>query len=113
MVTRREFIETGLGVAGASLLARPAIAAGSPADPVVRIRSGQVRGYVDDTVRVFKGVRYGKDTAGRRFRPPEPPPAWDGLAVAENRLDLVQDIHAVPVLINHATDTTDLPLDAV
>ena len=38
---------------------------------------GQVRGFVDDGVNVFKGIRYGADTATARFQAPQPPRPWD------------------------------------
>jgi len=56
------------------LLPGGAFAAG--ASPTARTRHGPVRGYADGTIKVFKGVRYGADTAPRRFRPPVPPTPW-------------------------------------
>jgi para-nitrobenzyl esterase len=44
--------------------------------PVVMTRHGRVRGYVDQGIKVFKGIRYGADTSDRRFRPPVTPEAW-------------------------------------
>ncbi|HYC02163.1 MAG TPA: carboxylesterase/lipase family protein [Azospirillaceae bacterium] len=69
----------GLALAAASGLSRPARAA---ADPVAETRYGKVRGTVVDGVHVFKGVRYGADTAPRRFQAPEPPTPWAGIADA-------------------------------
>jgi para-nitrobenzyl esterase len=43
----------------------------------VQTRSGPVRGYTDRGVSVFKGVRYGADTAPRRFLPPVSPAPWE------------------------------------
>jgi para-nitrobenzyl esterase len=45
--------------------------------PEVATRNGRVRGYVSDGVSVFKGIRYGADTAPLRFRPPLPPQPRD------------------------------------
>ena len=45
--------------------------------PVADTRYGPVRGYVEDNILTFKGVRYGADTAGTRFAPPAAPAAWD------------------------------------
>jgi para-nitrobenzyl esterase len=42
---------------------------------VVRTRAGRVRGFIDGDLQVFRGIRYGADTAPRRFsRPCEPTP---------------------------------------
>jgi para-nitrobenzyl esterase len=46
--------------------------------PVVSTRHGAVRGYTDHDIAVFRGIRYGANTAGRRFQPPAPPAAWEG-----------------------------------
>lgn len=50
--------------------------------PVATTRHGQVRGYRDNGINVFKGVRYGADTAPRRFMAPLAPQAWSGVADA-------------------------------
>jgi para-nitrobenzyl esterase len=52
------------------------------ASPVVATRHGRVRGFEDGGIKVFKGVRYGADTAPRRFQAPLPPQAWTGVADA-------------------------------
>jgi para-nitrobenzyl esterase len=41
-----------------------------------------VRGAEVEGIKVFKGVRYGADTAPRRFRPALPPQPWTGVADA-------------------------------
>ena len=43
---------------------------------VAATRYGPVRGYEEEGVLVFKGVRYGADTATTRFAPPAPPAPW-------------------------------------
>nr|WP_240609493.1 carboxylesterase/lipase family protein [Phenylobacterium deserti] len=65
----------------AASFAAPAAAAqsGAAESPVARTRHGQVRGYLDGGVKVFKGVRYGADTTGRRFMPAQPPKPWRGV----------------------------------
>ncbi|HEY8572685.1 carboxylesterase/lipase family protein [Phenylobacterium sp.] len=71
MITRRSLI--------AAAAALPVAAHAQPAAPVAPTRYGPVRGYVDQGVSVFKGVRYG---VAQRFRAPQPPPAWTGVADA-------------------------------
>lgn len=49
------------------------------ADPIVRTRSGDVRGFVDENANVFLGIPYAAPPFGeRRFLPPVPPEPWDG-----------------------------------
>jgi para-nitrobenzyl esterase len=50
--------------------------------PTVATRAGMVRGFVDGGVSVFKGLRYGADTAASRFRPPRPVAPWTGVVDA-------------------------------
>ncbi len=48
--------------------------------PVAQTTAGRIRGFTSSGIHVFKGVRYGADTAPpRRFLPPIPPAAWDGV----------------------------------
>ncbi len=47
-----------------------------PDHPTAPTTNGPVRGYRDGGVTIFKGVRYGADTAPRRFQPPSPPRPW-------------------------------------
>lgn len=48
-------------------------------DPIATTEYGQVRGMMEDGVNVFKGIRYGADTATTRFQPPAEPEPWDGV----------------------------------
>lgn len=51
-----------------------------PADPVVEIASGRIKGYTVDGVAGFKCVPYGASTAGaNRFMAPQKPAPWAGV----------------------------------
>lgn len=76
--TRRDVLATGGGLALAGL-AGNALSEGvgvRRGAPVAMTRHGRVRGYLDQGIKVFKGVRYGADTSTRRFLPPAPPEPW-------------------------------------
>jgi para-nitrobenzyl esterase len=77
---RRAFLQHSI-VAVSSIVAANAHAA-TGESPVASTRHGRIRGYRDDGVNVFRGVRYGADTAGRRFMAPLAPRAWDGVLEA-------------------------------
>lgn len=67
--------------AGGSLCLLPAWAAPvrDAGHPVATTRSGQVRGFVDRGMHVFRGIPYGTDTAPHRFRPASRETAWSGV----------------------------------
>ena len=47
------------------------------AQPIVRTKLGQLKGFVKDEIQTFLGIQYGKSTEGkRRFMAPEPPEPW-------------------------------------
>jgi para-nitrobenzyl esterase len=49
-------------------------------DPVVETASGKVRGFLNDGIYSFRGVRYGASAAGKnRFLPPKKPDPWAGV----------------------------------
>ena len=51
--------------------------------PVVETSNGRLRGLMSGGIAVFKGVRYGADTAGaNRFMPPQPVPRWSSVKEA-------------------------------
>ena len=65
------------GVAASRLISVSAFASTLTTDsPIATTRWGRVRGYVDNGINVFKGIRYGADTAKRRFMPPAAPEPW-------------------------------------
>ncbi len=76
-VDRRKFIQ-GVAVSSAALLINRTSLATTlvPDTPIATTRAGRVRGYTDNGINVFKGIRYGADTTGRRFMPPLPPAPW-------------------------------------
>lgn len=83
-VGRRSFLRQSAvfagGLTASSLIRIPAFATTLTTDsPIASTRSGKVRGYVDNGISVFKGIRYGADTTKRRFMPPLPPESWSGV----------------------------------
>jgi para-nitrobenzyl esterase len=81
VLDRRSFLRSSAVVAGSiaasSLIRMPAFAGVLSAEaPIASTSAGKVRGYVDNGISVFKGIRYGADTAKRRFQPPAPPEPW-------------------------------------
>lgn len=76
MIDRRTLL------AGLSAVPLATAAAAPPGDPVATIRAGRVRGLREGGVLVFRGIRYGADTAPRRFQRALPPTPWSGIADA-------------------------------
>lgn len=70
-----------LAAAGAAVaMAGVARAATTDIFPIVETADGRLRGLVSGGIKVFKGVPYGADTAGKnRFRPPQAVTPWAGV----------------------------------
>ncbi len=53
-------------------------------EPIVKVRSGAVRGRYEQGVATFKGIPFAVPPVGRwRFAAPVPPPSWDGVREAK------------------------------
>ena len=79
---RRRFLTgSSLALAAAALpLAAPAMPSASHV--LARVRGGRVAGSREGGVCVFRGLRYGADTAPLRFRPALPEARWRGVREA-------------------------------
>jgi para-nitrobenzyl esterase len=56
------------------------VAAWAAPDPIVETASGKIRGFLNEGIYTFRGVRYGASTAGKnRFLPPQKPDPWTGV----------------------------------
>ena len=82
MLTRRKLLGHGVALAGAAFLGPISAVEKSSLNPVVATRYGKVRGYQDQGISVFRGVRYGANTAPRRFMPPVSPQSWSDVVKA-------------------------------
>ncbi|HEV7607310.1 MAG TPA: carboxylesterase/lipase family protein [Steroidobacteraceae bacterium] len=71
-----------LGVASLGALAASPLARAGAKTAVIRTGAGRVRGTIDGDLQVFRGIRYGADTALRRFMPPVAPEPWSGIVDA-------------------------------
>jgi para-nitrobenzyl esterase len=70
------FTAGGLAV-GFSSGCRPKVEKAPPIDPLVETSYGKIRGFVNQGIYSFRGVRYGASTTGKnRFMPPVPPEHW-------------------------------------
>ena len=85
---RRRFLRDSarwsFAAAAASLLPNALAQPGLHADQQVlaRVRGGRVRGQREHGTCVFRGLRYGADTAAYRFQPPRRETPWRGIADA-------------------------------
>jgi para-nitrobenzyl esterase len=75
---RRHFLKTSLTAAGVA--AAPSLVLAQAGDTIAETNSGRVRGRSENGLKVFRGIPYGGDTAGKnRFMPPTPVMVWSGL----------------------------------
>jgi len=81
-LTRRGALLSGLAAAATPAQAQAQLIRQHRNDPVVTTRYGQVKGFRNGDIAVFKGLRYGSATQDRRFRPPLPPEPWHELISA-------------------------------
>ncbi len=79
---RRLLQAAGLGAGLAMAGVLPAAFAAQPASSVAATRAGRVRGLREQGVHVFRGIRYGEDTAPVRFRAPLAARSWPGVVEA-------------------------------
>jgi para-nitrobenzyl esterase len=85
----------------ADFLAR--ILTASPTDVIATTSAGKVRGVAVDEVKVFKGIPYGGNTAGKnRFMPPTKPAKWTGVR------DALEYGHTAPQ-VTDAAPRSDAP----
>jgi para-nitrobenzyl esterase len=75
-VSRRTVLAGGLAAASALGIPGFRLNAASGQNPVAQTAAGPVRGYLEDGISIFRGIRYGADTASRRFMPPVAPLPW-------------------------------------
>jgi para-nitrobenzyl esterase len=80
-LTRRSILRTLAAGAGALAVRHvsPRLSARAVDDTIATTTTGRVRGLRDAEIHVFKGIRYGADTAARRFLPPIAPTPWTGV----------------------------------
>lgn len=81
MLTRRAFSTRAATAIAAAALPSVVLAA-DVKTTIAATRSGKVRGHLNEGIHTFKGIRYGTDTATRRFMPPLAPTPWKGIVDA-------------------------------
>lgn len=89
-ISRRQTLTGLTGAASVSLLSALSAEARSPSsaipargEPIAQTSYGPVAGYQSDDVLIFKGVRYGADTAPTRFQKPPAPEPWEAILDAK------------------------------
>jgi para-nitrobenzyl esterase len=79
-MNRRNFLKSSL--AGATVLTFSNSIFAQNESPVATTKYGKVRGYLDNNVNCFKGIRYGADTSTVRFQAPRSPDKWNDIQEA-------------------------------
>jgi para-nitrobenzyl esterase len=79
-LNRRDFLQNA--VASATVLSFSSSIFGQTESPVATTKYGKVRGYVDNKVNCFRGIRYGADTSNYRFQAPKLPEKWNDIKEA-------------------------------
>ena len=74
--TRRQLLKTSIALGLAA--ATPALAVSRIERTSARTRSGRILGTRNGDLHVFRGIRYGADTATHRFQPPQREIPWRG-----------------------------------
>ena len=75
-LNRRSMLKTAIATILATGIGTPFAWAD---EPIATTKHGKVRGKIENGINVFKGVRYGADTATTRFQAPRAPEAWSGV----------------------------------
>ena len=81
LLNRRNFLQKSVILTAGTLIKIPSSASKTSSDesPLATTKYGQVRGYTDNGINVFKGIPYGADTSKTRFMPPLPPENWSDI----------------------------------
>jgi para-nitrobenzyl esterase len=81
MTNRRSFLkQTSLLLAGTQASSLFRVLRADEGGAIVETSAGKVRGTAVDGIKIFKGIPYGANTAGKnRFMPPAKPAAWTGV----------------------------------
>jgi para-nitrobenzyl esterase len=79
-INRRNFLKSSLASAAVLTFSKSIFA--QTDSPIANTKYGKVRGYIDNSVNCFKGIRYGADTSAVRFQAAKLPEKWSDIADA-------------------------------
>lgn len=107
--------DTAVGQSGASSPAGGSTSAqasgASASGPVAQTAAGKVRGYMNGTVSVFKGIPYAASTAGaNRFGPPRKREPWSGIREATQLGDKAPQNSSPGLLPEEAVSLSNEPM---